>query len=286
MSKKNSPLLEEDFLVRIVPGAIQNSKQAYKYYFFQIQNELQTAFFLTASELKAKIFGKSLGVLTLVIDPVLQAVIYYFLTAIVFKGVVGASFLSLFMTVVLWQLFAKPLGNAPSAFGANAGILKQTNFSLRIVFFSFLSFELFLWVINFVILVLFLALNGVYPNLNWVYLPVFIFAQFVFTVALAFPMSILGAYIKDLPTFLAPMIGIWFYLSPGIYDKSRIPLQYQWLYDLNPFVTFFEAYRAIFFKIGEVQFTGIGIVFILSVVFLILEIKFLKLALRRIYTYI
>lgn len=274
------------YLVRVTPGKITKSGQSYEDGLVQLRNEIQTSFFLSTAELKSRIFGKSLGVLSLAIDPVLQALVYYVLTAVVFRGSVGTSFLNLYTVVVLWQLFAKPLGNSPTAFGANAGILKQTNFSLKIVFLSFLSLEFSLWLINFAIMILFLALNGVYPHLSWLQLPYLFLVQISLTIALSFPFAVLGAYIKDLPSLISPIVGIWFYMSPGIYDKSRIPEKYQWLYDLNPFSSLLEGYKKIFFGAGEIRYLDLTVIFAISIGLILLEAKFFKIALRRIYSYL
>ncbi|WP_413613330.1 ABC transporter permease [Bdellovibrio sp. HCB-110] len=281
-----SNISTENYVVRIVPGKIHSAKKSSSEAVKQVFNELHTSYFLNKSELKSRIFGKSFGIFTLAIDPIFQAITYFFLTAYIFRGAIETSFLSLYVTVVFWQLFSKPLLNAGSALGANSGIIKQTNFPLRIVFFSFFSLEFILWFISFGVLLGFLLLNGVLPNARWVLIPVLILIQFAMTAALSFPVAILGAYFKDITSVLAPLLGIWFYLSPGIYNREKVPEAFRWIYDLNPFSSLFEAYRYIFFEKGELFPISLVLIFIISIIALLVQANVFRLLLRRLYSYI
>jgi ABC-type polysaccharide/polyol phosphate export permease len=283
MSSSNE---NNDYFLIIRPGKIIRRKQSVPQLCRSLIGEAQTALYLINSELKTRIFGKSLGVFALAVDPFFQTFIYYFLTAVIFKGSLEANFLNLYVMVIFWQLFSRPLLNSATSLSSSAGIIKQTNFSLRIVFFSFFGLEFILWLINFVILMCFLWLNNIAINYNWIYLPLVLVTQVIFTCAMAFPISIIGAYIKDIPSFLGPLVGLWFYLSPGIYSKDRIPVNYHWIYDLNPFSSIFESYRCIFFQQGSIPLVGIFLVLISSLLILSISSMFLKFSLRKIYNYI
>lgn len=273
-------------LVHIIPGKIIHTKSAFKTKLIRLMNEIHTSYFLNKSELKSRIFGKSLGIFTLAIDPIFQSLTYYFLTAVIFKGVVQTSFLSLYTIVIFWQLFSKPFQNACTALSANSGIIKQTNFPLRIVFFSFFSLEFILWLINLAVLIVFLAFNGVIPNLNWIFLVPLIITQMALTVVFSFPTAILGAYIKDLSSFIAPLVSLWFYLSPGIYNRENIPQSFRWAYDYNPFSALFDGYRFVFFGQAQIAWTPLLVIFLASCVLILVQSKVLRLLLRRIYSYI
>ena len=56
-------------------------------------------------------------------------------------------------------------------------------------------------------------------------------------------LSPLDIFFKDLSRSLFVFVAIWWYLSPGMYGRVRVPVEYLHLYDLNPFAHIFPAYH-------------------------------------------
>ena len=100
---------QDEYVLHIKPGKIISSESTFKHKFKRLVNEIHTAYFLNKSELQSRVFGKSFGLFTLAIDPIFQSLTYYFLTAVIFRGAIEPSFLSLYVSVVFWQLFAPSL---------------------------------------------------------------------------------------------------------------------------------------------------------------------------------
>lgn len=207
---------------------------------------------LTWFEVKARYFGRVLGLLWLWLDPLLFAALYLFLVTAISIGTVETDlYLGILVSVVVWRWFSRTLDNAPVLITSYGGILKQTNFSLGTLITSFIGVELFGFLVS--LLLMFLVL-GFWPgygfHLTWIWVPLLMLVQGSLMVALSLFAATVGAFVKDLAGFLYVFTSIWWYLSPGIYDPDLIEPKLAgsiWLdlFRLNPFYPLFLSWKAV-----------------------------------------
>lgn len=254
--------IDQEILTTITARGISKKKKSLKADLISKLNYLESVAFITMAELKSRVFGKSLGVLWLLVEPAISAALYYLLTAVIFGAASDKhQFVFILTSVVFWRWFSKIIDNSPNALISFASILKQTNFPVQVGFLSFVITETALFFINFMVLVVFLSLNGFLPNVAYVQLPMLILTQLLFTYSLALYCAIIGTFLKDLGSFLYALTTVWWYLSPGIYTISRIPENYRWLFQFNPFTHLLSGYRAILL---DGQFVSMMPLFIIS----------------------
>ena len=86
-------------------------------------------------------------------------------------------------------------------------------------------------------------------------IPVIGVVQYVFTLGVAFLVSAVNVFFRDLGNVLRHVLRLWFYLSPALYSMSVLdesatfqqnPLL-RTLAHANPFAVLFEAYRAVIY---------------------------------------
>jgi ABC-type polysaccharide/polyol phosphate export permease len=84
-------------------------------------------------------------------------------------------------------------------------------------------------------------------------LPVIAAVQLIFTLALAFLVSAINVFYRDVGNVSRHVLRLWFYLSPALYGPSTIeslatshPELFR-LMQLNPFYTLFTAYRSVIY---------------------------------------
>jgi len=208
--------------------------------------EIDKIRYIIASEVRAKVFDKTLGLVFLVLEPLLMATVYWLLTMVILGSRIGnIGFLNIYVAVVFWRWFSRTVDNSPGVFSAYAAILKQTNFPVFSIMASFIGSEMVNIVVGFGVLFVMLMLMGEYPGPAWIFLPLVMLTQLSLIVFFSTVFATLGAFFKDLQGLLYAAIGIWFYLSPGIYPVENVPPDLLWIYNLNPFAHIIPAYRTV-----------------------------------------
>lgn len=232
--------------LEITPRGIRYGNRELRERLRDIARGLSIVYYVVRSEIRSRIFDKTLGILWLLLETIILAGLYYLLTKVIFRASIAENqFLFILVSLIFWRWFSKTVDNSPSAITGYGAVLRQTNFPVHLVLFIFMGIEFALLAFSFVVLVFFLMLFGIYPSVAYVYLPVVIITQFALTFPLVLLFSVIGTFFKDFGGILYAFTSIWWYLSPGIYPISSIPKQYLWLYNMNPFAHILPAYRDI-----------------------------------------
>lgn len=236
----------DDFFLKVTPDGISERKPSMHELVHQFGINLHRIRFIVGSEARTRIFDKALGQAWLLLEPVIMAMLYYFITTVIFTYTgEQRQFLFILTSVVFWRWFSRTIDGAPLSIIGYGSVLKQTRFPVIIVVLGFMATEAFFFLMSFIVLAVFLAWYGAYPNTAYIYLPLVVAAQFSLMLFMTLIFAIVGTFVKDLSGILYALTGIWWYLSPGIYPVSKIPAQYLWVYMLNPFAHILPAYRDI-----------------------------------------
>lgn len=266
-----------DYTLEITPEGIKENKRSFLENIKRIDKQLSFVKYIIVSEIKAKIFDKTLGILLLTTEPIITASLYYILTAVIFtfSGEIN-QFAYIFVAVVFWRWFGRTVDASPNAIASYGNVLKQTNFPISMVIVSFIGLECFYLIINFIVLVIFLAFLGYYPSISYIYLPVIVLTQFFLTFWIVLFFSMAGTFIKDLGSVLYALTSFWWYLSPGIYPVSRIPQKYLWIYNLNPFAHIFPSYQDVLIYGRSPKLIPLMIIMGFSIIMCFLGLRLLK----------
>jgi len=242
---------------------------------------------IIVSEIKGRIFGKTLGLMLLTIQPVILALMYYVLTVLIFKsGGATEGFVAIFTAVVTYQWFSKTVDSSPTAISSYGAVLKQTNFPVYLVVVIHVGIECVMAFFSFSVLVIFLSLFGYYPNIYYFFLPFVLFVQLMLIFAVVFYMAVLGAFFKDLINILYAFTSFLWYMSPGIYSMSMVPPNLLWLYKMNPFVYILPSYQKIMIHGQMPNLLPLIIILIISFILFIGGYRLLRAMQNKFYMYI
>ena len=215
-----------------------------------------------------------LGPLWFFIQPLLTTITF----TIIFGNVAqlstdGAPKIIFYMAgITLWGYFSTCLTTVSGVFNANAGIFGKVYFPrlimpLTIVISNLMKFGVqFLLFICFVIY--FTLQNQIQPN-NWIMLtPLIIVLMALISMGIGLILSSMTTKYKDLNQLIAFGVQLFMYATPVIYPSSSVPLDYQWVVELNPLVGLFDYMRFAYLGVGE--FTILDLVYpsIFSIVIL------------------
>lgn len=244
-----------------------------------IKNLYQYREFLKTSVLKdfrGKYKKSFLGVLWSFINPLLQLLIYSIVFSFIMKSGIDNYACFLVVALIPWTFFNTTLIQSTTSIICNAGIVKKVYFPREILPISTVTSNLINFLISCVIIIAALIISGV--GLSWyiLLLPIILIVQYILLIGLAFILSSITVYIRDLEYFISVLMMLWFYLCPIVYSVDFIPDKWLPLFKLNPMLHIINAYRDVLFYKRLPDMANLGIWTLISIVIAFIGYKIFK----------
>lgn len=241
---------------------VEKIKEIYKY-----RHMLAT---LVKQDIRGRYKGSVLGFLWTLLNPLLLLLVYSIVFQFVFKINIAYYPIYLFISLLPWNNFANTIAMGTTCVAYNAGIIKKVYFPREILPIATVISN----TINycFGLLIIFGALLIFSPiGLSWyvLFLPVIVLIQAVFSLGLVFILSALNVYIRDVQYIMNPIMMIWMYATPILYNIQMVPARFVELYKLNPMVGIMTGYQDILYNKQMPDFIGLLIITGVSIVFLV-----------------
>lgn len=210
-----------------------------------------------------------LGYFWSVLEPLVMAVIYWFVFTQIVQRTIGEEPYIVFLLAGLlpWMWFNGAVGDATRAFIKDAKLVRSTRIPhtvwvTRIVLAKGIEFLASLPVI-----VVFAIIFG--ATLTWgvLWLPLAVLMQTVLTVGLALMIAPLVVFFRDLERAVKLILRFLFYGSPIIYGLSDLPDGLELWASFNPLAGIISLYRASFFP-EQVDAMAVLIAAAMSLLFL------------------
>src|SRR5436190_8599045 len=132
-----------NYEITITQNGIQKARLDFRETVRYWRSELSKIRYIIGSELRIKMFAKTLGLFFLMLEPILMAFIYYYLTWVLLGSTVGKEqFSVIYVSVVFWRWFSRTVDNSPGLFNTYGSVLKQTNFPVHSIVISYIGLEL------------------------------------------------------------------------------------------------------------------------------------------------
>jgi ABC-2 type transport system permease protein len=227
----------------------------------------QTLWLLTSRDLRVRYSTSFLGYLWSILDPLVMAIIYWFVFTQIVDRAIGAEPYIVFLLAGLlpWTWFNGAIGDSTRAFIKDAKLVRSTRLPrsvwvARIVLSKGIEFLLALPVI-----IAFAIVFG--AELTWgvLWLPVAIALQAILTIGLALIIAPLVVFFRDLERAVKLVLRFLFYASPIIYGLSDLPAGLDTWMAFNPLSGIISLYRAAFFP-EQVELFAVGVAALMSLV--------------------
>lgn len=274
--------------IEITPRGLVRAKRNRFDFIRSLGTYLSQAVFLAKSTLAERTFGRSLGALWLILEPILQSVVLFLILSFVFsiRGT-DVSFLSIYLSIALWRPTLNLISIAPTLLTSRATILQQTNFPVVLILLESVCVELAIFAINLIIVLALLLWSGWLPSLPWLLFPFVFVVQVLFTLAVVMAVMGIGTLVRDISAVVANATTVLFYASPILYGMEQIPEPWRSvLYVVNPLTHIIPAYRAIFIEGTVPALWPLLIVGAVSVAVVVLELRVLETARHRFYQFL
>ena len=215
---------------------------------------------LVARELKARYRGSVLGFFWTFANPLLLLGIYTFVFTVVMPGSRGGTRLEPYALFLLcgilpWTWFQTSVMESCSVLVAGGNLIRKVLFPAEILPIVTVLTGLVNFALSLLILAGFLAYYArpvSVGELAW--LPIIVFVQLTFTLALSLLLSSLTVHFRDLRDLLSNLLTLAFFATPIVYPLSQAPEWARPLLLLNPFTHLAVAYQEVLVVPGP--FTG------------------------------
>lgn len=199
-----------------------------------------------------------LGPIWFFVQPILTTLIYVLLFGQIAKlSTDGTPQIAFYLSgITIWNYFSETLTKTSTVFRDNAAVLGKVYFPRLIMPLSIVVSGLMKFAVQFalfvaVVLYYTYVKNVLHPNLWILATPFLLLLMASFSLGLGMVFSSLTTKYKDLVFLLTFGIQLFMYATPVVYSISSIPLQYQWIVNLNPLTGIFECFRYGFLGSGN-----------------------------------
>ena len=187
-----------------------------------------------------------LGVGWVLLQPLLAAGMLTFAFGVVagLKPQGTSSFLFTYAGLLVWNVFALTLNKTSLSMVGNAYLVSKVYFPRLILPLSGTLSTLLDFSISMCVLLLALAVLGIWPGWPLILLPIWILLVLLLALGAGLIAAALTVEYRDIQHILPILVPFLLYASPVAYEVSRIPTKYQSaFYLINPLAGLIEGFR-------------------------------------------
>lgn len=228
----------------------------------------QLTFEMAKREFTDRYLGQVFGTIWAVGHPLVLMAVYIFLFVVVFKVKIGGTReLPLDFTTYLlsglipWLAFQESMGKGCIVITSNSNLVKQIIFPIEIlpvkgVLVSIVTMS----ITSFILIVYVLFTNH---SLHWTYilLPLLIFFQTLAMIGVAYIISSVGVYFRDVKDFVQIFSFAGLFMIPVFYLPHQVPGMFKLLLYINPFSYLIWCYQDVLY-FGRFEHWWAWVVFI------------------------
>lgn len=218
----------------------QNIKEVFSY------REMINAFI--RRDLRGRYKGSVLGFLWTFINPLLQLCVYSVVFSLVLRVDRPKYYLFLFVALIPWIFFSSSVQGGSACIIAYKDMVKKIYFPREVLPIATVTTNFVNMLFCFIVIFGVVIFSG--TPLNFLALlcliPVFL-VEYILALGMAFLVSALTVYLRDLEHILGIVLMAWQYLTPVLYDYEMVPEQFRTVFSLNPMTPIISAYRDILY---------------------------------------
>lgn len=191
-----------------------------------------------------------LGLYWTLINPLVTAFIFSF----VFADIMHASskpipyVVFLLTGLTFWNFFANAVTSATTSVTGNAQLLAKLYFPRVVLPAAAVMARFIDFLFSLVVLGVFIAAYRVPLHWSFLWIPLVLVIQLIFTLGIAFLTAALNVLYRDMTQLIGLVLMMWMYLSPVMYRASLVPTLLRPILLMNPMGAFLEAERELLFN--------------------------------------
>ena len=203
-------------------------------------------------DLRGRYIGSAGGWLWAALFPLAIMGTYFFIFSFFLKVRVpyapGAAgyFMFLMSALLPWGVTMEALSRSTMIFFEQAPLVQKVAFPLEVLPVYISLAALLQPLIG---LAIFGVLVAIIKGLSFgcvLVIPFILFVQLIFTMGLAFSLSVVSVFLRDFVQAVPVILQIWFFASPILYPESMVPDGLKWLLTINPLASLASIYHGLF----------------------------------------
>lgn len=225
---------------------------------------------LLKSNIKKEIRGKYkhsfLGVLWSFLNPLLQLAVYAIIFPLILKNTIENYVIFMCVALIPWNFFTIVVNQSTGTVINNADIVKKVYFPREILPISVATSQLVNFLISTIIILIFVVCSGIGFSWHLIFYPIVLLIQYIFSIGIAFIVSSVTVFLRDLEHLINIALMMLFYAAPIVYPAESLTGNLSLVITLNPVAHILIAYRDIFYYQRIPNMYNLGIVALVSVV--------------------
>ena len=190
---------------------------------------------LVRRELRGRYKGSVLGFLWTYINPLCQVIVYSAVFSVIFRVNIEKFYLYLIIGMMPWTFFSSSVQGGTTCVRAQSEMIKKIYFPREVIPISYVTSTFVNMLLSFIIVFLaVLTANWGINAVAFLYLPLIMIIEYLLALGLAFIVSAITVYFRDLEQIMGVLMMAWIYLTPIMYDVDYIPEQLRTLFFINP----------------------------------------------------
>lgn len=237
----------------------------------ELWNYREMTMSLVKRDLKSRYKGSVLGFFWMFLNPLLQLAVYTVVFGYLMKSNIERFYLFLFVALVPWFFFSTCLSAGTSVVISQQDLVKKIYFPRQILPISFTISQFINMVLSFIVVFVIVVFSGVGISFKaLLFLPVVMLIEFILALGVAFLVSAITVYLRDLEHILSIVSMAWMYMTPIVYPIDIVPEAIMPIYYFNPMTEIVTAYRDILYykqipETGSLLYSlAVSIVFLLA----------------------
>lgn len=211
--------------------------------------------------------GQLIGAAWTVAHPVMLMLIFLFIFGVVFKARLEASFelprdytVYILSGLVPWLACIPALTTSCNSILGSSGLVKQFGFDTTILPLRDVLSSIPFWCVGITFVIAYTVLSGNGAPWTYALLPLVLGLTFMFLVGLAWLLSSLTVFFRDVKDFVTVLVTMLLYILPIVYLPEWTPAIFQPAIKYNPLSYMIWVYQDVFY-FGRIEHPEAWVIF-------------------------
>jgi lipopolysaccharide transport system permease protein len=232
-----------------------------------LRRHARLIFEMSRGDLTGRYKGQFFGSFWVIVHPLAFTLLYLFLFGVVFlQRIGGTRELPLDYTAYMlsglipWLTFQTAMSTSVTSIINNSALVKQFIFPIEILPIRDVVSSLVTWVVGISATLLYVVLSQQQVMATWALLPVVFAAQFLAMVGIAFTLSAVAVFFKDIKEFVQLFSLIAIFVMPIVFLPGWVPAVFRPILWVNPFTYMIWVYQDVIY-FGRIEHPASWFVF-------------------------